>query len=222
MPKFLQGCQNFSRSYTSGNITKAFTKNVTAGSLIAVACYWFEAQSSATGTAIFTVSDNVNGTYKAGPSQDEGIINPGFYSSVQVFYVLASSSGTVTISVSSNQPGALFFAAHEVQPDSGTVFVYNGHASGRTNDQDEGALQMQADGQDGGYQNTVGDYDFLAYGISNKNILPDIPSPSFINRQFVPNNTQIGETDSTFEWFGALSTWDKNNLTTPVDRKSVV
>lgn len=209
MPKFLQGCQNKNTAYVSGNLTKAFTSNVTAGNLIAVAVYWFAAASAATGPAVFTVSDNQNGTHKFAAQQLEP--SPGFYASLGVFYIPAAASGATTITVSANQPGALFFAAHEVQPDSGTVFVYNGAGNGRTNPGDEGALAVSAIGQDSQYQNTLGEYDFLCWGIANKALLADIPSPSFINRQFVPNNTQIGETSSTFEWFGTLATWDINN-----------
>lgn len=205
MPTFLQGCQNFSAAYVSGNVSKAFSKNVTANSLIAVAVWWFQAGGLATNPANITIGDNRNTHVKC---YSETEPQPGFYARFQVSFVAAASAGATTISVSADQPGTLLWAAHEVSTDAGLAWVMNGAANGRINVGDN-PLVVGAPDVEGSYNSTNG-YSFLAWAISDANELGDITTGPWSNRQYVVNNTPK-PTGSTFQWFGSLATWDALN-----------
>lgn len=204
MPAFIQGTQNFAANYVSGSVSKAFSKNVTAGSLIAVAVWWFMASGSATAPATITVTDNRNTHTKVYTEVEP---SPGFYARFQVTFVPAAVAGATTISVSADQPGTLLWAAHEVSTDAGLAWVFNGGANGRINSGDNPVI-IGAEDVEGRYNSTNG-YTFLAWAISDANELGSITTGPWSNRQYVVNNT--GKNEGTFSWFGSLATWDALN-----------
>jgi hypothetical protein len=205
VPTFLQGCQSFNANFVSGSLSKAFSKNTTANSLIAVAVWWFMASGSATGPANITVSDNRNGTHNKVYTEVEP--SPGFYARFQVTMVPAASAGATTISVSADQPGTLLWAAHEVSTDAGLAWVFNGGANGRINS-GENPVIVGAEDAEGSY-NSTNSYTFLAWAISDANELGNITTGPWSNRQYVVNNT--GKNEGTFSWYGSLATWDALN-----------
>jgi hypothetical protein len=207
LPTFIQGTQNFAAPYTSGAVTKALSKNVTAGSLIAVAVWWFQAHSAASAPANISVTDNRNTHTKVYTEVEP---SPGFYARFQVTFVPAAAAGATTISVSADQPGVLLWAAHEVSTDAGLNWVFNGGANGRINT-NENPVVIGAPDSEGSY-NSTNSYSFLAWAISDANELGNITSGPFgpNNRQYAVNNTPIAS-GGTFSWYGSLATWDALN-----------
>lgn len=211
MPTFIQAASGKNIASTSFvGATATFTGNNVAHSLLVAAVLWFSNTfPTHSDPPSINVTDSRN-TWEKRFSQS--YVSGGV--TVEIWDCLDAGAGANAVAATPGvNGGSIFLSVHEVQPDAGQVFKYNGRNFGSTTASGEITMGSPTIGP---YTGT--NYTFVASGVDSDNGQGSIVDTPLLwnNRQYNSNSTPInsgagGGGGDILNYYGALCTFDTNN-----------